>query len=139
MTRVLMMDRNRALVEDVGAQCLKHKIPVRFTETFCDGVRQMLDTPVSLVLVEAALMRLPGGELFELLDTIAPGIPVVVRVEADGAMDDEVRYEVQGFHVVRGPVDILELLAKADRQGRKVSATPAVAAAAVEAVCRQWA
>ena len=73
MTRVLMIDGNRALTESVGLQCLEHGMAVRMTDSFCDGLRQMLETPVSLVIVSSSLVRLSSGELAK-LDTSVPHI-----------------------------------------------------------------
>jgi hypothetical protein len=82
MTRVLMIDGNRKLTESVGRQCLEQNIAIRMADTFCEGVRQLLEIPVSLILVHSDLARLPGAELGRLFETVAPGVPVVVRVEA---------------------------------------------------------
>ena len=57
MTRVLMIDGNRALTESVGLQCLEHGMAARMTDTFCDGLRQVLETPVSLVIVSSSLSQ----------------------------------------------------------------------------------
>ena len=136
MTRILMMDTDQALAEAVGSQCLKHGIAVRFADNFCDGLRHLLDTPISLVLLEAAHARLSGLDLVKLFDTVIPGVPVVIRLDADGAMDEQVQYELHGFRVVRQPFDVLELLAKAERPVRVSQPRPAQAAAAVKAACR---
>ena len=135
MTRVLMIDENRALAESIGMRCFEHGIAVRMADTFCDGVRHLLDTPVSLVVLSSALVHLPGAELARLFDTVAPGVPVVVRVGDDRRMDEQVRFELHGFRAVSGPFDILDLVAKAERPGRAAAPRPTVAAAAVEAVC----
>jgi DNA-binding response OmpR family regulator len=135
MTRVLMIDENRKLTESVGRQCLEQGIAIRMSDTLCDGIRQLLEIPVSLVLVHSGLARLPGAELASLFDAVAPGIPVVVRVETGQAMDEQVRFELHGFRVVREPFDVLDLLVKAERPARVVSPSPAVAAAAVQAAC----
>src|SRR4029453_11032540 len=89
MTRVLMIDENRALTESVGLQCLEHGMAVRMADTFCDGLRQVLQTPVSLVIVASGLVHLSAGELAKLFDMIAPGVPVVVRLGARHTMDDQ--------------------------------------------------
>ncbi len=135
MTRVLMIDGNRKLTESVGRQCLEQSIAIRMADTLCEGVRQLLETPVSLVLIHSALVHLPGAELARLFETVAPGVPVVVRVETGQAIDEQVRFELHGFHVVREPFDVLDLLAKAERPARVVLPDPAVAAAAVETAC----
>ena len=135
MTRVLMIDGNRKLTDSVSRQCLERSIPIRMADTFCEGVRQLLETPVSLVLLHSDLAHLPGAELARLFETVAPGVPVVVRVETGQGMDEQVRFELHGFRVVREPFDVLDLLVKAERSARVVSRSPAVAAAAVEAAC----
>ena len=136
MTRVLLIDENRALTESVGMQCVEHGIAVRMDETFCEGVRHLLETPVSLIILSSGLVHLPGAELVRLFDTVAPGVPVVVRVEAGQGMDEQVRFELHGFRVVREPFDVLDLVVKAERPARVAMPRPVDAAAALEAMCR---
>lgn len=136
MTRVLMIDGNHALTTAVGMQCLEHGIAVRMADDFRYGLRQMLETPISLVILSSSLVHLSGAELAKLFDTIAPGVPVVIRVEAGQTMDEQVRFELHGFRVVREPFDVLDLVVKGERPARRVVPNPAVAAAAVEAACR---
>jgi DNA-binding response OmpR family regulator len=109
---------------------------VRMADTFCDGLRQVLETPVSLVIVSSSLVHLSGAELAKLFDTIAPGVPVVVRLDARHTMDEQVRFELHGFRVVREPFDVADLVVKGERSARRVAPSPNVAAAAVEAACR---
>jgi len=136
MTRVLLIDENRALTESVGMQCFDHGIAVRMADTFCEGVRHLLETPVSLIILSSGLVHLPGAELARLFDTVAPAVPVMVRVEAGQGMDEQVRFELHGFRVVREPFDVLDLVAKAEPLARVGAPRPAEAAAAVEAACR---
>jgi len=136
MTRILMIDTNQALAEAVGSQCLKQGIAIRFADNLCEGLRQLLDTPVSLVLLEAARMQPSNVDPVRLFQAVIPGVPVVIRLDAEGAMDEQVRYELHGFRVVREPFDVLELLAKAERPVRAAMPRPAQAAAAVDAACR---
>ena len=136
MTRVLMIDENRALTESVGMQCVARGIAVRMDETFCEGVRHLLETPVSLIILSSGLVHLPGAELARLFDTVAPGVPVVVRVEAGQGMDEQVRFELHGFRVVREPFDVVDLVVKAERSARVAMPRPVDAAAVLEAVCR---
>ncbi|MDP2702374.1 MAG: hypothetical protein Q8P98_09940 [Candidatus Rokubacteria bacterium] len=135
MTRVLMIDENRTLTESVGMRCFEQGIAARMADTFCEGVRHLLETPVSLIILSSALVHLPGAELVRLFDTVAPGVPVVVRVEAGQGIDEQVRFELHGFRAVREPFDVLDLVAKAERPARVVAPRPAAAAAAVGAVC----
>jgi len=136
MTRVLMIDGNQALTESVGLQCLEQGIAIRMAGDFCEGVRQMLEMPVSLVIISSSLVQLSGAELASLFDTIAPGVPVVIRVEAGQEMDEQVRFELHGFRVVREPFDVSDLVVKGERPARFVAPTLAVAGAAIEAACR---
>src|SRR3989442_15834336 len=94
MTRLLMIDRNRKLTESVSRQCLEGRIAIRMADTFCEGVRLLLEIPASLVLLQADLVRLPGTELARLFDTVAPGVPVVVRLETGQGMDVQVKFEL---------------------------------------------
>jgi DNA-binding response OmpR family regulator len=135
MTRVLMIDGNRKLTESVGRQCLEERIAIRMADTFCEGVRLLLEVPASLVLLQADVVRLPGTELARLFDTVAPGVPVVVRLESGQGMDVQVKFELHGFRVVREPIDVVDLLAKAERPARVARPSPSDAAAAVEAAC----
>ena len=136
MTRVLMIDGNYALTTVVGMQCLEQGIAVRMAGDVCDGLRQMLETPMSLIIVSSSLVHLSGAELAKLFDTIAPGVPVVIRVDAGQTMDEQVRFELHGFRVVREPFDVLDLVVKGERPTRRAVPNPAVAAATVEAACR---
>jgi DNA-binding response OmpR family regulator len=136
MTRVLVIDGNKKLTDSVGMQCLEHGIALRMADTFCDGIRHLLETPVSLVLLDSGLAHLPGADLARLFDTVAPGVPVVVRVESGRGTDEQVRFELHGFRVVREPVDVLELVVKAERPARVVAPRPVDAAAALDAGCR---
>lgn len=136
MTRVLMIDENRTLSESVGRQCFESGIAVRLADTFCEGVRQLLETPVSLILVSSRLVHLGGAEVARLFDTVAPGVPVAVRVEPGQGIDEQVSFELHGFRVVREPVDVRDLVAKTERSARVQVPRRAEAAAAVEAACR---
>jgi len=136
MTRVLMIDENHALTHSVGLQCLEQGIAIRMADAFRDGARQLLETPVSLIIVSSSLVRVSPEDLARLFDTLAPGVPVVVRVDRAQAMDEQVRFELQGFRVVRVPFDVQDLLVKGETPIRKVTPSPAVATAVLEALCR---
>jgi DNA-binding NtrC family response regulator len=137
MTRVLMIDGNRALTDSVGLRCLEQEVATRMAEAFCDGIRMILEAPFSLVILSSDLVTMSTADLAKLFDTIAPGIPVVIRLEADRTMDEQVRFEVHGFRVVREPFDVVDLLVKAERPAPRVALNPAMVAAAVEAACRR--
>ena len=100
MTRVLMIDRDRDLVQSVAMACLEQGVAIRMAETLCEGVRYMLDGPVSVVVLDSNLMRLSRGDQLRLFDAVAPGVPVVVIVEPATDVEEVVRLELQGFRVV---------------------------------------
>src|SRR3989304_205619 len=124
MTRLLMIDGNDTLTEAVGMQCFDHGIAVRMADTFCEGVRHLLETPVSLIILSAGLVHLPGAELARLFDTVAPGVPGGVRVAAGQGIAQQGRSERRGFRVVREPFDVLALVAKAERPARAAAPRP---------------
>jgi DNA-binding response OmpR family regulator len=133
MTRVLLIDDDRALAQSLAVHCIELGIAVRLAETLCEGVRYMVDGPVSAVLIDAALMRLPGTDQMRLFDTVAPGVPVVILLRA-GAVENAAKYQVQGFQVVAKPFDIGDVLTKLDLPSRVPAPRPG-AAAQVEALC----
>jgi len=135
MTRVLVIDENQSLSESVGIRCLEQGIAVRMADTFCEGVRHLVETPVSLIILSSGLVHLPVAEIARLFDTVAPGVPVVVRLEAGYGIDEQVPFELQGFRVVREPFDVLDLVAKSERPARGAASRPGLASAAVEAAC----
>ena len=62
MIRVLTIDGNRSRAQDLAMECLEHGVAVRMAESLCEGVRYMLDSPVSLVLAEAGMLRMAGPD-----------------------------------------------------------------------------
>jgi len=134
MTRVLLIDGDRALAQSVAMSCVEDGVAVRLAETLCEGVRYLLDGPVSVILVDAGLMRLSGPEQVRLFDEVAPGVPVVVLAPEGISVGESVRFQVQGFQVVSRPFEIREVLAKVESPGRSMPAR-AGAAARVEALC----
>jgi DNA-binding response OmpR family regulator len=118
MTRVLLIESDRALAQALAIDCVDLGIAVRLAETLCDGVRVMMDSPVSLVLIDAALMRLPASDQLRLFDAVAPGVPVVVLADDRASTEDVSKLRTQGFQVVAWPVDVLELFATIGRPAR---------------------
>src|SRR5262249_56339606 len=106
---------DRARAEAFAMECVDLGIGVRLAETMCDGVRVLLDVPVSLVLIDAALMRLPASDQYRVFDAVAPGVPVLVFVNGRSSLEEMSKLEAQGFQVVAWPVDILDFLAKVER------------------------
>jgi DNA-binding response OmpR family regulator len=135
MTRMLLIDGDRARSQSIALQCLESGVAIRLAETVCEGVRCLLDTPVSIVIVDSALMRLSSDAHARLFDSVAPGVPVVVLIDAATSIEQTVKLELQGFHVVPSSVGLPDLLAKVELAERWLPAR-AGAAADVDRVCR---
>ena len=114
MNRVLVIDQNRATREQLGLQCLGHDVGVALAENVCEGVRVLLSLPVSLIVIEAAALRLSTREHAVLFERVAPGVPVMVNVGADASLETRVAFELAGFRVVTQPVSVEELLDKVE-------------------------
>lgn len=134
MTRVLLIDADRAFAQSVALACLERNVAIRLAETLCDGVRCLLDDPVSLVLIDAALMRLSAAEQIRLFQLVAPGVPVSVLVTPDTSLDESVKLEMQGFHVIAKPFEIDDVLAKLE-VARNSMRNPSGAASLVRTMC----
>jgi DNA-binding response OmpR family regulator len=135
MIRLLTIDGNRNRAQALAMDCLEHGVAVRMAETLCEGVRYLLDAPVSLVLAEAGMLRLASSDQARLFETVAPGVPVILLVDAGAKVEDLVNLELQGFRVVTRPFALGDLLAKIELP---VKAVPARrdAREQVETVCR---
>jgi DNA-binding response OmpR family regulator len=112
MDRVLVIDRDRATREALGLGCAGRDVGVALAENLCEGVRVLSSLPVSLVVVEAAALRLTPPEHAALFELVAPGVPVVVTVAPDAPLESRVALELGGFHVMTRPVSLDEVLAK---------------------------
>jgi len=134
MTRVLIIDADRSLTQSVAMACLDDGVAVRMAETLCEGVRCMLEEPVTAVLVDVALMRFPRTDLARLFDAVAPDVPVVVLVESARPVEETIALELQGFSVVPKPFDVRDVLAKLT-PARRVRPPRSEAARHVDAVC----
>ncbi|MBI2162045.1 MAG: hypothetical protein HYU25_16995 [Candidatus Rokubacteria bacterium] len=110
MDRFLVIDQDRAAMQQLGLACLEKGIGVAMAETLCDGVRALLSTAVSLIVVDAAHLRLTAREHAALFERAAPGVPVVVVVRADAPLDRRVAYELSGFRVLSRPVAVDDLV-----------------------------
>ncbi len=116
MTRFLVIDQDRNLAHELGLACLERRVGVAFADTVCEGVRELLSDSVSLVVVDAALLHLSPREAATLFERVAPGVPVVVVVRTETALESRVTLELAGFTVVARPVgadDLLKTLAVA--------------------------
>lgn len=114
MTRVLVIDQDRATRERLGLACLGQDVAVALAENVCEGVRMLLSLPVSLIVVDAAALRLTPREHTALFARVAPEVPVVVTVAAGTSLERRVALELAGFRVLPHPVAVEDLLAKAD-------------------------
>jgi len=134
MNRVLLIDQDRATSQSITLSCLREGVAVRVAETLCEGVRYLLAAPVSVVLVDAGLIRLSPAEQARIFDAVAPEVPVVVMVKPNAPLEEHVRFEIEGFRVTPKPVDPLEILAKLDSVSLPTAARRG-AAARVRALC----
>ena len=135
MNRVLLIDEDRTLASAMSRACLESGTAIRMAESLCEGVRYLLEAPVSVILVDAELLRLPGTTRARLFDTAAPGVPVVVMLEPGAPVEEQVKLELEGFRVVSKPIDPRDLLAKVERASKQVPARPG-AHAEIGALCR---
>jgi DNA-binding response OmpR family regulator len=134
MQRMLVIDDDREVIRELSLASVEHGIAMRFADTVCEGVRVLLDTPASVVLIDADAFRRSGGDQVRLFEKVAPGVPVVVLLPPQARVEDRVRYEAAGFTVAARPFQIAEILAKVEPLGRP-DPTPPEAAGEVEAFC----
>lgn len=134
MNRILLIDRDRTLGASLTMTCLERGVAIRMAETFCEGVRYMMEAPVSAVLVDAGTLRLAGADHGRLFETVAPGVPVVVTVPAGTRVEEYVPFELQGFRVLAKPFAPEDVLDKID-WAAEPKAARRDAAAQVREVC----
>lgn len=134
MNRILLIDRDRTLGASLTMTCLERGVAIRMAETFCEGVRYMMEAPVSAVLVDAGTLRLAGADRGRLFETVAPGVPVVVTVPAGTRVEEYVPFELQGFRVLAKPFAPEDVLDKID-WAAEPKAARRDAAAQVREVC----
>ena len=134
MIRLLTIDRDRNRAQGLAMECLEQGVAVRMAETLCEGVRYLRDAPVSLVLAEADLLRMAKADQVRLFEVVAPGVPVILTVDAGARVEDLVELELRGFRVVSRPVALRDLLAKIELPVKAAPTRPD-AAARVAAGC----
>jgi hypothetical protein len=83
----------------------------------CEAVRALLQAPVSLIAVDAALLRLTPREHATLFERVAPGVPVAVVFRPEASLELRVAYEVLGFKTLTRPLAAEDLLEKAAGDG----------------------
>jgi DNA-binding response OmpR family regulator len=135
MIRLLTIDGERNRAQALAMECLEQGVAVRIAETLCEGVRYLLDAPVSLVLAEAGILRMATGDQARLFEAVAPGVPVILTVDAGAKVEDLVKFELQGFRVVTRPFALSDLLAKVELPAKAAPAR-SDSRARVDAVCR---
>ena len=135
MIRLLTIDGDRNRAQALAMECLEQGVAVRMVETLCEGVRYLLDTPVSLVLAEAGMLRMATGDQARLFEAVAPGVPVILTVDAGANVEDLVNLELRGFRVMTRPFALADLLAKIEMPAKGAPARPN-ARERVETVCR---
>lgn len=114
MNRLLIIDQDRTFTQRLGLACLDRGVGVVIADNVCEGVRALLSEMVSLIVVDAALVRLAPREQARLFDRVAPGVPTVAVVRQDTSLDTRVAFELAGFTVVTRPVALEDLLEKQD-------------------------
>lgn len=112
MDVLLIIDQDRTAMQTLGLACLERGVGVAMAETLCEGVRVLLSRPASLVVVDVALLRLTPPEIATLFERVAPGVPVIVVVHPDTALETRVGFELLGFQILTRPVVVEDLIEK---------------------------
>ncbi|MBI2216074.1 MAG: hypothetical protein HYU51_02155 [Candidatus Rokubacteria bacterium] len=93
----------------LGLGCLERGIGVRMAENVCEGVRALVDESVTLIVVDAGLLRLTPWEHAAVFERVAPGVPVTVAVASDVPLESRVALELAGFRVLARPVTVADV------------------------------
>ena len=112
--KFLVIDQDRAAMQKLGLACLERGAGVILAENICEGVRALLREVVSLIVVDAALLRLSAWEHATLFERVAPGVPVAVVVRPDSALEARVGFDLAGFRVLTRPAMPEDLLEKVE-------------------------
>jgi DNA-binding response OmpR family regulator len=110
--KFLVIDQDRNATQKLGLACLQRGAGIVIAENVCEGVRALLSEVVSLIVVDAALLRLTAWEHMHLFERVAPGVPLVVVVRPDTSLETRVGFELAGFRVLTRPVAAEDLLEK---------------------------
>ena len=110
--KFLVIDQDRGATERLGLACLERGAGIVIAENVCEGVRALLREVVSMVVVDAALLRLTAREQATLFERVAPAVPVVVVVRPDTPLEARVGFELAGFRVLTRPISAEDLLEK---------------------------
>lgn len=117
MERILVIDQDKGAMHEIGLACLTRGVGVVMAETVCEGVRALLSTPVTGIVVDQRLLRLTPREQATLFERVSPDVPVAVVVGPEAPLDVRVAYELAGFRVLARPVVVEELIEKAPALG----------------------
>jgi DNA-binding response OmpR family regulator len=112
MKRILLIDQDQSLMQRLGLQCLERGVGVVMAENLCDGVRALLHGAVSLIAVDAGLLRLTPREHATLFERVAPDVPVLVAFRPDAPLEARVTCEVLGFRTATRPLAVEDLIEK---------------------------
>jgi len=112
--KFLVIDQDRGAMQKLGLACLQRGAGVILAENVCEGVRALLREVVSLIVVDAALLRLTAWEHATLFERVAPGVPVAVVVRPDSPLEARVGFDLSGFRVLTRPVTPEDLLEKVE-------------------------
>lgn len=112
--KFLVIDQDRGAMQKLGLACLRRGAGVVIAENACEGVRALLSEVVSLIVVDAVLLRLSAWEHATLFERVAPGVPVVVSARPDMPLESRVGFELAGFRVLTRPITAEDLLEKLD-------------------------
>jgi len=93
-----------------------------------------MDAPVTAVLVDGAALRAAGPDRGRVFEAAAPGVPVVVVADRGTPVEEQVKFELQGFRVLVKPFAPEEVLDKIE-WAEKAPVSGPDAAAEVRATC----
>jgi ActR/RegA family two-component response regulator len=111
VNRLLLIDERRQAAQKLGLECLERGVGVVLAESVCQEVRALRHGVVSLIVVDAAAVRLTPDQAM-LFERVAPGVPVVAVVRPDAALESRVAFAVAGFGVLPRPVTAEDLVEK---------------------------
>lgn len=114
--KFLVIDQDRGAMQKLGLACLERGAGLTIAENVCEGVRALLREVVSLIVVDAALLRLTPWEHATLFERVAPNVPVVIVVRPDTPLELRVSFELAGFRVLTRPISPEDLLEKVQFQ-----------------------
>src|SRR5712671_3580644 len=79
-----------------------------------DGDRKRAQALALECLEQGVALRMAEGDQARLFEAVAPGVPVILTVDAGAKVEDLVDLELQGFRVMSRPFALRDLLAKVE-------------------------